>query len=163
MEQIISSHWQKVNSGTICVADTPEKLWELAVNYFMWSDNNDITISKSVTQGKDAGKSTSQSMPRPYSLKALCLHCGILEEYFRDLRATKEESSLYYIVASRIMYIIYIQNVEYATVGVYNPIFTSKMLGLDKDEPVTQQIKVNIISSIPKLSKSETEALENMK
>ncbi|WP_434127569.1 hypothetical protein, partial [Enterococcus faecium] len=76
---------------------------------------------------------------------------------------------MYYIVVSKILYVIYVQAYEMAQVGVFNPIFTSKVLGMDKDSEPTGAITVNIVRDnlppqvpTPTLAYSENEVLEKL-
>lgn len=156
------SHWEVVNGAKIVVSNTAEELWENACKYFKWSDDNPISVKNAVRVGKDAGKETKTEVPRPYSIKALCLHCGIMEEYLKDVRDTRDRASLFYIVVSKILYIIHIQNAELATIGVYNPMFTGRMLNLDKDESPSNAVRIEIVHGLPSLSTSEAEVLEKL-
>ena len=158
----MSSHWRIANSGRIASSTTPQELWENATRYFQWSDDNPIITSKTLTSGKEAGKVVTNTTIRPYSIKALCLHCGILEEWLRDIRSGKDKSSLYYIVVSKILYIIFIQNMEMAIIGEFNPIFTAKVLNIDKDDTPTGAVTVTVVSGLPALSNSESEILEKL-
>ncbi len=156
------SHWEVVNGAKIIVSNTPEDLWHNACRYFKWSDDNPLETKGAVKVGKAAGNETKTEVPRPYSIKALCLHCGIMEEYLKDVRNTQDKHSLFYIVVSKILYIIFIQNAELATIGVYNPIFTARMLNLDKDDTPSSSVKVEIVNGLPALSTSEAEVLEKL-
>lgn len=158
----MQSHWQVVDSGKIRVSNTPEELWSNAAGYFAWCDANPIKHTKTITSGKEVGKKVESESPRPYSIKGLCLHCGILEEYIRDVRQTKDKVSLYYVVVSKILYIIYIQNLELATVGVFNPIFVSKVLNMEKDDTPASGVKIEIVGGLPELSKTENEILDKL-
>jgi hypothetical protein len=158
----MQNHWEIVNSGKTTVSNSAEELWQNAIAYFSWCDQNPIKIKRTITSGKEVGKQVETETPRPYSVKGLCLHCGILEEYLRDIRRSKDQGSLYYIVVSKIMYLIYIQNVELATVGVFNPIFTAKMLNIGEDDAPAQAITINVVTDLPTLSNSEKEVLEKL-
>jgi len=158
----MSSHWEVVDKGLTVVSNTPESLWKNACAYFKWCDENPITAKRTITSGKDSGKRVDIEESRPYSIKGLCLHCGIFEEYIRDIRSSKDNTSMYYIVVSKILYIIYIQNLENATVGIFNPIFVSKVLNMEKDDTPTGSIKIEIVGGLPELSKSENEILEKL-
>ena len=155
-------HWQVVNSGRINVSTSAEEMWANATRYFEWCDTNPIKVKRTLTSGKEAGKKVDLEQPRPYSIKGLCLHCGILEEYISDLRQTKDKTSLYYIVISKILYIVYIQNLELATVGVFNPIFTAKVLNMENTDTPVSAIRIDIVNGLPALSKSENEILEKL-
>lgn len=142
---------------------TAHDIWALAIEYFKWSDSNPIKIKKSISSGKGAGTHYYDEQPRPYSLKAFCVHSGLIEDYLADIRRTKREDSDYYIVVSKIMYIIYIQNSDLAQVGVYSPIFTSKLLGLDAEpERPDKPITVQVVQGLPSLSRSENEVLKSI-
>jgi DNA-packaging protein gp3 len=157
-------HWQRLVDGDIRTPTTPEELWEMAIKYFHWCDSNPIIQTKTVMTGKEAGKKVTEETSRPYSLKALCIHLGLSEQYFSDVKAAGVHT-LYYAVVMRIMYIIYVQNQELATVGVFSPIFTAKMLGLDKPEDPEQReytVKVIALQGANALSNSESEVFKNI-
>lgn len=157
----MASHWEVVRDKRVIVANTAEELWELACDYFKWCDENKIENTRTVTGGRGTN-TIDESMHRPYTIKGLCIHCGITEEYLNDLRLTKDTTSLYYEVVSRILYIIHTQNVEMATVGLFNPMFTAKVLNMDKPQEGTPRpIRIEIVGNTPKLAESENEILEN--
>lgn len=155
-------HWQLVNASTITVSNTAEDLWSNATEYFKWCDEHPIEIKKTLVSGKEAGKIVLTETPRPYSVKGLCIHCGILQEYIRDIQQTKDKSSKYYMVISTILYLIFVQNQELAMIGVYNPVFTQRVLNMDKDDTPVSAITVNVVHGLPQLSNSESEVLEKL-
>jgi len=159
----MSSHWEVLNSGKVVVSNSPETLWKQAVDYFKWCDSNPLTTKKTITSGKQAGQKIDEEYCRPYTIKGLCIHCGILQQYISDIVATNDENSDYYHIVQKILYIIYVQNQEMATIGVYSPVFTSKLLNIDKDDTPVRAVTVNIVDGLPKLAKSEMEILEDMK
>ncbi len=156
----MANHWEIMHR--VVVSESPEDLWNNATKYFRWCEDNPIMTKKTIMNGKGAGDKVFVQYVRPYSIKALCLHCGILEEWLRDVRANKDKSSLWYQVVSKILYIIYIQNLEMATIGEFNPIFTAKVLNLEKDDTPTGSVRVELVSGLPELSKSENEILEKL-
>lgn len=155
-------HWKVIRSGNIQTDMDAQGLWENACKYFEWSDTHPIELEKKVGVGKDAGKELKTKVVRPYSIKALCMHCGILEEYLSDIRQSKDKTSDYFHVVSRIMYIIYTQNIEMAQVGVYSPVVTGAVLKLDKEAPPSTTVRVEVVQGIPALSNSENEILEKL-
>lgn len=156
------NHWEIVNGSSNIISNSPESLWENAIKYFKWSDDNPIISKRTLTSGKEAGKRVTIESRRPYSIKALCIHCNILEEWLRDIRQSKDKSSDFYIVVSKILYLIFIQNLEGATVNEFNPIFVAKVLNMEKDDTPTSAITVNVVNGIPELSTSENEILEKL-
>lgn len=156
------NHWDIVNQNRNVISSTALSLWENAVMYFNWSKDNPIKNKRTITSGKEVGRIVVTEDTRPLSVKALCLHCNISEEWLRSIRQTKDKESEYYIVVSKILAIIYTQNLEMATIGVFNPIFTAKVLGMEKDETPNSSIKISIVGGLPELSKSENEILEKL-
>lgn len=160
---MLDQHWQVVNRGIDGTNNTAEDLWFNACAYFKWCDENPIKTKETLKSGKEAGRVVTNEQIRPYSIKGLCLHCGITQEYLKDARGTKDTASEYYIVVSRILYIIYVQNLEHAVVGNYNAIFVSKLLNIDnEDDGSSGAVKVEIVNGIPPLSYSENAVLEKM-
>lgn len=156
-------HWQIVDEGRMVASNSPLSLWRNACAYFEWCDMNKITTEKPVAVGKAAGLTQTLKQNRPYSIKGLCLHCGISEEYIRDVRNSKKIDNEYYAVISKILYIIYVNNLEGAMVGVFNPIFTSKVLNMEKEEQHDSNVTVTVITDgIPELSNSENEILKRL-
>ena len=155
-------HWEVLNSGAVVVSNTPEDLWLNAIKYFKWCSDNPIVRKRTLVSGKEAGKLVKEEQERPYSIKALCLHCGITEEYIRDIRSSEDKSNVYYQVVSKVLYLIYTQNLENATVGIYNPIFVSKVLNMEKDDIPTKGITIEIMGGLPELSTSENEILKKL-
>lgn len=156
-------HWEVVNSNRLVIFDTPEDIWKRACSYFKWCDDNPINMKRTVTAGKNTGDVVEVTRRRPYTIKGLCIHCGITEEYIRDLRRTKDKDSEYYIVVSKILYIIYTDNIEHGIVGEYNAVLVSKILNLDKEELPATPPRVEIISDgVPTLLESESQILEKL-
>jgi len=156
-----SNHWEVVASNRR-VSTTAEELWDDAITYFAWSDANPIRTKKAMVAGPLAGSKLDEETIRPYSVKALCLHCNITEEYLRDIRHSMDRDSDYYVVVSKLLYIIHVQNTELATVGIYNPNFVAKLLNMGTDEAVPQSIRVEVVHGLPALAESENEILEKL-
>ena len=155
-------HWEIIDKGQIVVSNDAEELWENAASYFRWCDDNPVQFYRSLLSGKEAGKSIKVSGTRPYSIKGLCLHCGILEEYLVDCLNSRDKTSLYYQVVKKIQYVIHTNNLEGAMVGVYNPVFTAKVLNMEKEEAPSNTVKVEMVVGLPQLSESENEILEKL-
>lgn len=157
----MASHWEKIGSGMMSPG-TPEELWQSACDYFAWCDRNDIKTSKTVTGGRGASE-VDEKHHRPYTVRGLCIHCGINEDYIKDIKSTKERNSAWYLVMERILYIIHTQNTEMAMVGAYNAIFTSKILGMEKEEDSgPTEIRIIHEQNLPNLSNSELEILQKI-
>lgn len=156
-------HWKFVDAAVTVVSDTPQELWQNACKYFQWCDEHPIIVKRKILSGNRAGTDTEVEQVRPYSLRALCLHCGITEEYMKNMRDTKDRTSMYFIVASKILYVIWVQIYEMGMIGEFNAIFAGKSLGFDKpEEAPVSSIKIEFVQGIPELADSENEILEKL-
>lgn len=160
----LDEHWKVINSGGRVVSNTPQQLWEQAVEYFKWSDNNPIKAKRTLTSGKTQGEKVTVEFKRPYSIQGFCLHASISERYIKDIKDTHKQDSEWYMVIEKILYIIYTQVLEGAVVDLYNPIMVSKMLNMDKDNgDQAAAPKVEIVDSTSNhLANSENEVLKNL-
>jgi DNA-packaging protein gp3 len=150
------NHWMVVgkSSGT-----KAEDLYEDAKEYFMWCEANPIYKEEMI---KQTGQMIQIEIPRPYNLPALCVHCGVTASYVMEM-ARNSNMGEYHQVAQWILACIYAQNLEYAMVGIFNPLVTSKklMLGTTDDAGKTPaQIKIEVvkIEGVPSLATSEFES-----
>lgn len=143
-------------------SNNPQQLWENAVSYFDWNKNNPIEFKRTVMSGKQAGDKVKIEAPRMLTVKGLCLYCGLLEEYLQDLWQSRDRTSEYYIVATRILYHIHTQNMEYAAIDVFNPVLVTKLHKLETEEVPTGSIKIEYSRDLPQLANSEYEVLEKL-
>ena len=119
---------------------TPELLWEAAVEYFNWCDENPVVKQDFV--GKD-GDQVERKLGRPYTQSGLCVYLDCSEQMFRD--ASKRDD--FFEVCTRISQIIKTQKFDGAAVGIFNANIIARDLGLKDQTDVTsnnEQIKFNI-------------------
>jgi hypothetical protein len=165
MDEIIKpsqDHWEVVDAYRDIISNTEEELWDNALSYFRWIKDNPIQVYRTAMTGKDTGKRFLVEMPRMMTIKGLCLHCNVLEEYLRDIRNSADKTSLYYIVVSKILYIIHTQNMEYAALDIFNTTLVSRALNMEKDDTPTGKIIVEHVHGLPALASSENEVLEKL-
>ena len=155
-------HWEIIANGQIVVDRNAEELFENMCSYFKFCDDNPIESKRTITSGKGVGNRVIQLTRRPYSVKGMCLHCGISESYLNDILQSKSKDDMYYIAVERAMYIIHTQLMENALIGEFSPILTSKILKLDTQENDVGAIKVEIVQGTPELANSENEVLEKI-
>lgn len=141
------------------VSNTPEDLWHNAVEYFKWSDMNPLKPKRTVLAGKEVGKKVEVELIRPYSVKALCLHCGITEEYYKDLLRS-DKDTVAYMVAARIAMNIWVQIYELGLTGEISPVLADKLLALSKSDDGPQKVIIEHVGDLPKLGNSENEILK---
>jgi hypothetical protein len=149
------NHWMVLSKAP---DGTAEGLWESAKMYFMWCEANPIYKEEMI---KQTGAIVSMACPRPFNLPALCLHCGVTPGYITDMARNPKAGDIY-LVAQRILQVIYSQNLEYAMVGIFNPVISAKKLNLGTNEDsgkTAAVINIEIVKgdSIPELAESEFE------
>lgn len=155
-------HWQFLEHTDIVVSKNAQELWQLASNYFKWCDEHPLKNKRTILSGKQAGTKIDVESVRPYTWKGLCLHCGITEEYINDMRRPEMKDTAYQLVINRIRYVIETQNLEYALVGVFSPILTAKLIGVEDGDEDRSPVTVNIIGGSPKLQSSESEVIKKL-
>lgn len=161
-EYTSEKNWEVADRYRDIVSNSAESLWENALSYFAWCEANPIQVKKTAMSGKEAGKKFLVEMPVMYTIKGLCIHCNILEEYLRDLRQSKDSAPDYYNVVSKILYIIHDQNMTYAALDLFNPILVGRLHNIDKDEVPVKGISIYHVQGLPKLAESENEVLKNL-
>jgi hypothetical protein len=155
------NHWMiKAQAGD----GSAEQLWESAKRYFMWCEANPIYKQEMVRQ---TGALAAMECPRPFNLPALCLHCGITPGYVNDM-ARNTKVGVLSLVCQRILMVIYSQNLEYAMVGIFNPVISAKKLNLgsaDEQGKSSATIHIEVIKggTVPELADSEFEKTETGK
>lgn len=156
-------HWEIIANGQIVIDQNAAELKENMFAYFKFCDDNPIISKRTITSGKGAGTKVYVEQRRAYTIKGLCIHCGISEQYLKDIMQSKDKDDPYFQAVEMAKYIIFTQNVENAMVGEFSAIFTAKLLGMDKgDENPAQAIKVIIEGGTPQLANSENEILEKL-
>lgn len=123
---------QRSKHGRDKIFEKPEYLWEAAMEYFQWCDEN--ALIEIDFRGKDA---TSVNLPkmRAYTWDGLELFLDIYS--LRDYK-TKPEYKDFTQVITRIEKIIYTQKFTGAAAGFLNPNIIARDLGLiDKSEANT--------------------------
>ena len=157
-------HWQIISGGGRIISNTAQQLWDGAIEYFRWVDDHPIRARRTLTTGKTQGQTVEVEYKRPYTIKAMCLHCGISERYLNDIKESHSKDSEYYTIVEKILMIIYNQNLEGAIVDLYNPIIVAKVLNMDKDSGErAMPIRVEVVEKNNlQLSNSENEVLKNL-
>lgn len=134
--------------GIEALFTVPSKLWEAAVEYFDWADENTLTATE--FNGKDAIECEVPKM-RAMTIKGLCLYLGVHDKYFFEFRdrwtknKTKKDAKLrteFLAVIARIEQVIFVQKFEGAAAGLLSHAIIARELGLvDKTE---QKVDANI-------------------
>lgn len=132
--------WEtRAKHGRDMIFANPDILWEEAMGYFKWVDENPIMSYE--WNGKDPVKCDLEKA-RAYSLKGLCLYLGVHEQYFNSTISTREDFSH---VVSRIRDIIFTQKFELAAAGLLNHIIIVRDLGLVEKQETAMPTGLELI------------------
>ncbi len=132
---------------------TPECLWNKALEYFRWVEDNPLKEEKVFS----SSKRLSVSKIRAMTVTGFCVFAGI----GRDTYASYLKNEAYALVISRIADIIYTQKFEAAAAGLLETSFISNDLGLKEQTGITSNDKNLHIEVIDKETKTEIEKLRS--
>ena len=113
--------------------ETPELMWEAALEYFQWCEKN--PLFETVWKGTPLQKKKIPHL-RPYTLQGLCRFLNCNSAYFRQFKTDKEKcTEAFNTVILNIEELIYDQKFSGAASGFFNANIISRDLGLaDKQE-----------------------------
>lgn len=78
-----NSLWQLVkNPGSVAIITDAAELWQLAINYFKWCDENPQARAE-VIKHQGEGDLIDVPLGRPYSVDAFTIYAGVSGGYFR--------------------------------------------------------------------------------
>lgn len=119
---------------------TPKIMWDAAVEYFKWCDENPLmeTVPKVVASGNNQGSEVEMiEVPhmRPYTIHGLCLYLHVNTSYFNqfaiELKDKKDKvSKEFSMVISNIRETIYNQQFSGAAAEFLNPNIIARNLGI---------------------------------
>jgi len=107
---------------------TPETLWQIALDYFQWCEDNPI-----IAQDNKGTKNVNEvKFKRPFTLKGFCIYCDASEHWFTLYKKAleKENNKDFLYVIHKIEDIIYTQKLEGAIIGIYNANIVARELSL---------------------------------
>lgn len=105
--------------------DNPDLLWEAALEYFQWCDDNPIMVHDFI--GKE-GRSDYREKHRPYTIAGFCIYIDSSREWWNKFK--DRASSDFLQVLTRIEEIMYQNKFDGATVGIFNANIIARDLGL---------------------------------
>lgn len=106
---------------------TPEQVFDLAVRYFHWAEQNAITAAESASFQGDVEQSEIFK-PRVFTIKGLRLFCSFSESVLTKWRRDDGYAEVMEFIDS----VIDEQKFQLAANGVINASFIGKDLGIDK-------------------------------
>ena len=131
---------------------SPELLWDAAVEYFQWCDENPLKEEKIFHfQGKIT--KSDQNKMRAYTLNGLFLYLDCDNSYFRQFKKSlkgKEDSLSkgFFTVITRIEKTIYEQKFTGAAADLLNPNIIAKDLGISDKKEIKGIISIEQITGM---------------
>lgn len=119
---------------------TPKLLWEAAVGYFQWCEDNPLLETD--FRGKDATEVLIPKM-RAFTMSGLCIYLDCGMKYFYQFQSSLEgrtdpQSLDFSNIISRIIEVIYTQKFTGAAAGFLNPNIIARDLGLTDKQEIKQ-------------------------
>lgn len=119
---------------------TPDALWEEAVKYFDWVENNPLKEQKGFAFQGVVTKSNFKKM-RAMSLKSFCIFADITFKTFENYTNNKD----FIHITTRIKEIIESQQFEGAAAELLNPNIIARKLGLSENtKNETTKVKLTL-------------------
>ena len=111
---------------------TPKQLFDLAVKYFGWAEDNAIKAAETASFQGDVEESLVHK-PRVFTMNGFKLFCGISDAAVAKYRREEDYSQVMEFVDSVIME----QKFQLAANGIINASFIGKDIGIDKPASIT--------------------------
>lgn len=127
--------WEARSShGRNPIFETDEQLWDAALEYFNWVEENPLYEAKAFSF---QGEVTVENLPkmRAMTIKGLCIHLDISEDTFLAYSKKKD----FIGVTTRIRNIIDTQKFTGAAADLLNPNIIARDLGLSDKQEVGQK------------------------
>ena len=137
--------WEaRAKHGRDTIFETPEKMWEAAVEYFNY--NEDHPRYEVDFRGKDA---VEVELPKlqPLSIEGLCIFWDVNPGYLREFKlsvtaTTGPKAKDFSAIIARIEAIIFKQQYDGASSGFLNPNIVARKLGLS--EKIESKVEAKI-------------------
>lgn len=124
---------QRSKHGRDKIFETPEDLWNAAVEYFQWCEQNPIIEG-------GWGKSKREIL-RAFTITGLCYYLDCNSQYLKTFKAQLnpegKDAEGFNTVITRIEEVIYTQKFEGAAAGIFNHNIIARDLGLKDAQDIT--------------------------
>lgn len=137
-------------------AYTPEALWEKAVEYFKWVQENPLAEEKVF----GSGYRTKVAKMRAMTIRGFCMFAHMATSTFQLYEKRKE----YSVITARIRDVIFTQKFEGAAAGLFETNIIARELGLIDRRDVTSREEVvgKVKVDVSKLSETTLRELAAM-
>lgn len=135
--------WKKRSKhGRDALFADAQLLWEQAVKYFEWCDDNPLYESDHMVVNKSL-KEIDKPLKRPYTLQGLCIYLGCGSTWWRDFKKNpKTYIGDFPSVMEQIEEVIYEQKFAGAAVGQFNSNIIARDLGLAEKKEIQGNLGV---------------------
>lgn len=143
-----NQHWRNLNPlvkmgrPRIYGEGEEEKMWTDAQSYFEYMDMNPLKITDWVG---GMAKEIKRIKPLPYTIEGYCQHIGVTHQWFYAFKARKDLSPEFMAVIRAIEEVIYRQQYEGATVGLFQHNIIARKLGLAEVSKIEAEVKAETI------------------
>ena len=139
--------WEIYEARSDSQITDPKQLWDMAVEYFVWCENNPHVEDK-IFNTKETIRRTPAFKVRSYTFDGLFLHLGIIKSDWEELK----ENEAFKRVTESIESIIYEQQFTTGTAGFSHAGMVTRSLGLTEKKDVSTNLETEITVNIPKAS-----------
>lgn len=143
-DQRIKNEFWKARStyGREKIFKTPENLWEAALEYFKWAEDNPLYRNDAIRSGDKAGELIQTPIDRPLTVEGMCIFFGVTTQTFQNYASNSEEYKDYFVIATQIKEILRDQKLSGAVVGNYKENIVARLLGMADKKEVTSSMSV---------------------
>lgn len=134
---------------------TPQQLWEGAIKYFKYCNQNPWKKQDFIRGGDLAGNIIELEIEKPYSIEGLCVSLNIARKTFYNYERSTDETLLQ--VCTHIREIINQQHFEGGMTGAFNANIVARKLGLE--EKISQKNEI----VLKPMDDEEAEELKKLK
>lgn len=120
---------------------TPEQLFNLAVSYFEWAEQNQIKAAETASFQGEVEESLVHKT-RVFTVTGLCLFCGVTQGALTKWRREEGYSEVMEFIDS----VIFEQKYQLAANGIINASFIGKDLGIDKPASISVENSATAVS-----------------
>mgnify|MGYP000400265125 CR=1 FL=1 len=129
--------WQlREKHGRDQIYSDPKELLDECYKYFKYCDENPWNKMDAIRSGKNVGEPIAIPTQRPYTLAGMCVYLGIVKQTWHNMKEKKD----FIDVITHVEEVIETNQLEGATVGVYNHNIVARLLGL-KERTVNENIE----------------------
>lgn len=123
---------------------TPEQIFDLAIKYFSWAEENAIKAAETASFQGVVTESLVHKV-RVFTVNGLCLFCGFTPNALTRWRKEPGYAEVFQFIDS----VIFEQKFQLAANGIVNASFIGKELGIDKGTEINVEANASASAAAP--------------